>query len=650
MPGTTSESSEPATAAGTPTTRIQAPRARDRSPRGGSAAIPRSTTAGSTAASSRSPAIGVAPSARIAGVETTAPPTPNMPESMPVSEPGDEHEDQRLEPGIATRTPERYQGAPRTTLIVMASDLDLRGVWVPLITPFAADGAVDLDAIERLCHEYLDAGVSGIVALGTTGEASALDADEKRAVIDAVRAVCSDDTRQLIVGTGIEQHRARPSRRREALAGTPALAARSSWCRTTCARPRPASSRTSTRWRPRARCRSSLYNIPARTGRDLSAAGVLELAAHPEHRRASSRPSPALDADTLEVLADAPAGFGVLGGEDPFLFPLMLHGRQSARSPRAAHVCTERFVAMIECGLAGKLDDGRAHAEALLPVVQARFAEPNPAVFKGVLHAQGRIPTADVRLPLVNASDARSRRRSRANAAPDRPIDRAARRGSSRSVTNGCASESSGVRLDPPAAREGAVIVSLSERVQEQAYQRRWLILGVLCFSLLVIVVDNSILNVAHPDLSRDLHASNSELQWMVDCYTLVFAGLLLTAGSLGDRFGRRGALQIGLTVFGIGSLLSALRGLRHTAHRHPRAHGHRRRVHHAGDAVDHHQRVPDRGAGSGDRRAGPAVAGIGIALGPITGGFLLEHFYWGSIFLVNLPIVVVRPRSRASS
>ena len=77
-----------------------------------------------------------------------------------------------------------------------------------------------------------------------------------------------------------------------------------------------------------------------------------------------------------------------------------------------------------------------------------------------------------------------------------------------------------------------------------RAYQRRWWILGVLCLSLLVIIVDNSILNVAIPTLVRDLDASNSQLQWIVDSYTLVFAGLLLTAGSLGDRFGRRGALS----------------------------------------------------------------------------------------------------------
>ena len=79
------------------------------------------------------------------------------------------------------------------------------------------------------------------------------------------------------------------------------------------------------------------------------------------------------------------------------------------------------------------------------------------------------------------------------------------------------------------------------------------LTLAVLCLSLLVIVLDNTILNVALPTLVRDLGASTSQLQWIVDAYTLVFAGLLLTAGSLGDRFGRKGALTVGLVVFGVG-------------------------------------------------------------------------------------------------
>src|SRR6516225_380031 len=104
-------------------------------------------------------------------------------------------------------------------------------------------------------------------------------------------------------------------------------------------------------------------------------------------------------------------------------------------------------------------------------------------------------------------------------------------------------------------------MTTLTERVQTRAHERRWLILAVLCFSLLVIVLDNSILNVALPSIVRELRATNSQLQWMVDSYTLVFAGLLLTMGSIGDKYGRRPALQDGFAIFGLGSLLSALAG-----------------------------------------------------------------------------------------
>jgi 4-hydroxy-tetrahydrodipicolinate synthase len=145
-----------------------------------------------------------------------------------------------------------------------------------------------------------------------------------------------------------------------------------------------------------------VYNIPVRTGRNLGPAGMLELARHPNIVGVKQAVG-ALDTDTLEILAGAPPEFSVLGGDDPFLFPTVLMGGAGAICA-SAHVLTERFVAMTDCGLAAKVDDGRAHAEALLPVVQACFAEPNPSVFKGVLHAQGRIPTPDVRLPLVPAS------------------------------------------------------------------------------------------------------------------------------------------------------------------------------------------------------------------------------------------------------
>ncbi len=183
--------------------------------------------------------------------------------------------------------------------------------------------------------------------------------------------------------------------------------------------------------------------------------------------------------------------------------------------------------------------------------------------------------------------------------------------------------------------------MSLSERVQERAYQRRWLILLVLCFSLLVIVLDNTILNVAIPTLSRELDPTNSQLQWMVDSYTLVFAGLLLTAGSLGDRFGRRGALQIGLVIFGLGSLFSALASTADQliATRAFMGIGGALIMPATLSIITNVFPAKERGRAIG---AWAGTAGIAVALGPLTGGFLLEHFYWGSVFLVNLPIVAI--------
>jgi EmrB/QacA subfamily drug resistance transporter len=182
--------------------------------------------------------------------------------------------------------------------------------------------------------------------------------------------------------------------------------------------------------------------------------------------------------------------------------------------------------------------------------------------------------------------------------------------------------------------------------VDERAHERRWWILGVLCLSLLIIVVDNSILNVALPTLARPaseggLDATNSQLQWIVDSYVLVFAGLLLTAGSLGDRFGRRGGLQVGLVVFGIGSLLAATASS-------PGQLIATRALMGVGGAFIMPATLSLITSIFEGRERGRAiaiwagVAGLAVAIGPLTGGFLLEHFYWGSVFLVNLPIVAV--------
>jgi len=302
------------------------------------------------------------------------------------------------------RTGEQVYGprAPaRDYADAMASDLDMRGVWVPLITPFDESDRVDVSAIERLCGEYLDAGAAGIVALGTTGESAALDSEEKRAVIGACSRVCSARDARLIVGTGTNSTRVTVIAT-EALAGIPAVVG------ALVVVPyyvRPSEAGIVEHYRMVAASSPVpivVYNIPYRTGRALGAQSLLELSSV-ANVAGLKQAVGGIDADTLEVLAAAPDGFHVLGGEDLYIYPMVLMGASGAIAA-ASHVCTERFVAMVGCALAGKVDDGRAHAEALIPVVQAGFAEPNPAVFKGVLHAQGRIATADVRAPMTNAS------------------------------------------------------------------------------------------------------------------------------------------------------------------------------------------------------------------------------------------------------
>ena len=283
----------------------------------------------------------------------------------------------------------------------MTSDLDLRGVWVPLITPFTADDKVDVDAIERLTREYLGAGAVGIVALGTTAEAAALEEDEKRVVVEAVTKVCAEEGRRTIVGTGSYNTR-HTIEATAALEGIPtvvgALVVVPYYVR-------PSEAGIVAHFKAVAAASSVpvvLYNVPYRTGRGMGADAILELANTPNIAGIKQAVG-ALDADTLRVLNEAPSTFGVLGGEDAVLFQIAALGGVGAIAA-SAHACTERVVEMIECGIAGKLDDGRAHAAALLPVVEAGFAEPNPAVWKGILHAQGRIATPNLRLPMTNAS------------------------------------------------------------------------------------------------------------------------------------------------------------------------------------------------------------------------------------------------------
>ncbi len=176
---------------------------------------------------------------------------------------------------------------------------------------------------------------------------------------------------------------------------------------------------------------------------------------------------------------------------------------------------------------------------------------------------------------------------------------------------------------------------------QQTGHPRRWAILGVLILALFAISLDNTILTIALPTLSVALGATNSELQWMVDAYILVFAGMLLVAGALSDRFGRRRMLIIGLVLFGLGSALAplvsdtttliALRGFMGLG---------------AAFAMPSTLSILADVFSAAERPKAiatwSAVSGLGIVVGPILGGWLLEHFAWSSVFLVNIPFVIV--------
>jgi EmrB/QacA subfamily drug resistance transporter len=179
---------------------------------------------------------------------------------------------------------------------------------------------------------------------------------------------------------------------------------------------------------------------------------------------------------------------------------------------------------------------------------------------------------------------------------------------------------------------------------KQTIYRRRWIILSVLIVGLLAIVIDNTVLNVALKTIAEPhggLGASQSQLEWAINSYTLVFAGLLFTFGVIGDRVGRKRMLMIGLVLFGIGSLLSAY------SHSPDQLIFARAAMGLGGAAVmpqtlsiisnvfDPAERAKAIGIWA-------SAVGIGIAIGPVLGGLLLTHFWWGSVFLINVPVTAL--------
>ncbi|OEU95995.1 MFS transporter [Streptomyces oceani] len=172
-------------------------------------------------------------------------------------------------------------------------------------------------------------------------------------------------------------------------------------------------------------------------------------------------------------------------------------------------------------------------------------------------------------------------------------------------------------------------------------HPRRWPILAVICLAQLTVLLDNTILNVAIPSLTRELTASTADTQWMINSYALVQAGLLLTAGNAADRYGRKRMLLLGLVLFGIGSLCAGLSGSADQLIAARAGMG-------VGGALlmtttlaivvqifDDAERPKAIGIWGG-------VSSLGFAGGPLIGGVLLDHFWWGALFLINIPVALL--------
>lgn len=281
--------------------------------------------------------------------------------------------------------------------------VDLRGLWVPIVTPLTPGGEVDWAGLDRLARRLLTDGCAGLVALGTTGEPATLQDDERRQVMQICAQACADAGKPLMVGAGSNCTRSTIEAVAESEALVRPAAALIVVPYYTC----PSEAAIVEHYRSVAAAVATpivIYNIPYRAGRRLGADAIVELGELPQIVGLKQSVG-ALDQDTLEILRRQPAQFQVLAGEDSCITPTVLMGGAGAIAA-AGHVCTPQFVEMIDAALAGDVPRARALASRLLPVVSAGYAEPSPALWKAALHAAGEIGSAALRAPMAAASAA----------------------------------------------------------------------------------------------------------------------------------------------------------------------------------------------------------------------------------------------------
>jgi 4-hydroxy-tetrahydrodipicolinate synthase len=276
----------------------------------------------------------------------------------------------------------------------------LNGLYVPLITPFTEEGELAPGPLEKLAHAVIDAGAAGLVALGTTGEPATLKAAERHAVLDICARACRERGATLIAGAG-SNDTASTVRALRDLARWPEVSAALTVV--------PYYTRPSqegviahfTRLAADSPVPLLVYNIPHRTGTALSLRTLRELAAIPGIAGIKHAVS-AIDHDTVALLAGLPGDFALLAGEDVLASPLLALGAAGGILA-SAHLRTSEFAGLIAAWRAGKAAQARGIGHRLVPLSAALFAEPNPVGIKGVLHAQGLIPSPSVRLPLLPA-------------------------------------------------------------------------------------------------------------------------------------------------------------------------------------------------------------------------------------------------------
>ncbi|MFF0489646.1 4-hydroxy-tetrahydrodipicolinate synthase [Nocardia sp. NPDC004068] len=269
------------------------------------------------------------------------------------------------------------------------------GLFVPLITPFTARGELAADALAALAHGVLDAGAAGLVALGTTGEPATLTPDERRRVVDILATVCAERRSPLIIGAGsnatadsVRDVERLDPRAAAVLAVVPYYT-------------RPSEEGIVAHFRALAAASPApllIYNIPYRTGRTLSLETLCRLAELP-NIAGFKHAVGGIDDTTIAFLARTHTA--VLAGDDLYAAPLLALGASGAILA-SANVLPEPYARLVSSWRDGPFDRPLAHRLATL--AETLFAEPNPVVVKAVLAARGRIPTPDVRMPLLPAT------------------------------------------------------------------------------------------------------------------------------------------------------------------------------------------------------------------------------------------------------